>query len=384
MRIAIYYSDEGTLGHSVRVGRIAAFLERQGHELLVLGGGAPAPVAGRAGSVRVPFPFHSRRTFFSGDYRPGRDEIRKRLRFMDERLSDFAPDAFITEYFPLGRLEERLELVPLARRLRKRPGGARIFCSMGYPFMDLGRADEILELSGLYDGIFIHSPAMEEESMKRLLDGRDRETYSRVREGIGEKMSFTGYVLGRGAGGKVPGLVDELPLDGRKLVLVSRGGGIMYPRIVTDSIKAAAGLRDECFFLVACGPASTPREAALFGRAAAAADNVRLVPYLDGFPGCLERADVSVSMSGYNTSVETLHSGRRSVLVPSGRDLEQVCRAGILRRLIGSSVLDYGTLSPERLAGEISRQLARERERVPVDEGLFDGLENLHRSITGG
>src|SRR4030095_14093215 len=70
----------------------------------------------------------------------------------------------------------------------------------------------------------------------------------------------------------------------------------------------------------------------------------------------LERADLSLSMAGYNTCLEILSAGVRALVYPftGHNNQEQTIRARKLERLGIVRMIPPGELSPERLAAEMA------------------------------
>jgi predicted glycosyltransferase len=77
----------------------------------------------------------------------------------------------------------------------------------------------------------------------------------------------------------------------------------------------------------------------------------------------LRNCVVSVSQAGYNTVVETLQAGARSVLVPfaGGGESEQTLRATLLAQRGLVNMLEEDALSPAALAAAIDRAAAAPR-----------------------
>ena len=77
----------------------------------------------------------------------------------------------------------------------------------------------------------------------------------------------------------------------------------------------------------------------------------------------MERADLSISLAGYNTCMEILSAGVRALVYPftgHGND-EQTLRASKLEASGLIRLLDPQNLNPEFLAAEIERSLALPR-----------------------
>jgi predicted glycosyltransferase len=109
-------------------------------------------------------------------------------------------------------------------------------------------------------------------------------------------------------------------------------------------------------------------------------DNVQLNRFVPDLSGFIRASDVSVSMSGYNTSVELMQERKRAVVLPLLSDPEQVYRAGILRDLMGSSVVRYDNISLSLLLQRIRFQMESSIKPDVKDE-WFGGLKALGENL---
>jgi peptidoglycan/xylan/chitin deacetylase (PgdA/CDA1 family) len=113
------------------------------------------------------------------------------------------------------------------------------------------------------------------------------------------------------------------------------------------------------------------------------------------FRALLSRAELSVSQAGYNTAVDLLRTGIRSVLVPfeAGHETEQRLRAERLKALGLAAIVPEADLSGEHLAAAIARELAKPpsllpsvsldgaRQSVAIAEDLMLAAPVLHGRI---
>jgi predicted glycosyltransferase len=119
----------------------------------------------------------------------------------------------------------------------------------------------------------------------------------------------------------------------------------------------------------------------VFNRASAMANNVKVIGYTPSLERYIDACDVSIGLSGYNTSLEVLRSSKRSVLIPRA-NVEQSYRALMLKEMIGSSVIEHNRCSPEEIAREIGFQISRDPEVIPkTDPSMFNGIEVLGKGL---
>jgi predicted glycosyltransferase len=135
-----------------------------------------------------------------------------------------------------------------------------------------------------------------------------------------------------------------------------------------ESVAAAAGCGqtpDTVHFHLFTGPYCPPEVA---GRLHAAARKKLVVEqFTDHFVDWLAAADLSVSMAGYNTSMNSLAAGVPALMLPFDQNREQRLR---VERLIADhpiKILDRADLAPERLADLMAVQAQKSRYRTGLD-----------------
>jgi predicted glycosyltransferase len=94
-----------------------------------------------------------------------------------------------------------------------------------------------------------------------------------------------------------------------------------------------------------------------------AGQNVQIEKFTPDFLSYLAAADLSVSMGGYNTTMNILASGVPALVWPFPQNREQRLRAGRLAEAGVLQVIDGEDLDPDRLAGLMEQMLASPRPR---------------------
>ena len=89
----------------------------------------------------------------------------------------------------------------------------------------------------------------------------------------------------------------------------------------------------------------------------------------------MQKADLSISMSGYNTTLNVMTTGVRAMILPfkGNNDQEQRIRAGKLDSLGAVKMLDESDLQPEIFAQKVIDYLTVEPEKINFDA---NGVEN--------
>ncbi len=394
MRVLLHYTHKQTLGHTTRTITLARTLAHYGAEVLVLQGAEPQPFICFPKGCRVldiPFPFDNR-TSFKSHHQPV--YFQKRAQFIIKAAADFCPDVFITEFFPFGRLAYMPELLAPLRYLYKR--GARIMASIGYPLLvnlDRFQNQKFAALQraifAFYDTFLIHTPPeLETQYIQATLQSPILSgSYAAIIKDLRKKIVYTGYIFPT----KIITGGTPLPTQKNaesKTLVISRGGGAVYPKLIKLAIEAQRHIRANISTIIACGPATSPEEMALFQSCLKPQDKGRvfLTNYLDNLDDHLRHCRVSVSLCGYNTSVQLMRYGIPSVIIPyrntnfSMPTNDQIARAQLLQKHFSSLVLDGNTMTGDSLAFAIKEQMTRRRP-TPAPADWFNGADVAARLV---
>lgn len=384
--VLIHYTHKGTLGHSTRVHALCHGLSRAGFRVHLLQAGSEQPSIQFPRNVvlhPIPYPFDSRLSFHGGR---SATSLPLRREFVMKTVRSVNPDIFITEFFPFGRADYTPELLPALRHLRQ--CGKRIYASIGYPFLvqiyNLARSGDMdltIHLIGLYDQLLIHTPPQLENSyLRTVLAKPELQTgYDQFFEHIRNKTTYTGYVLP--TEDSCPSQIINWPHPAPYHIVISRGGGAVYPNIIACAIRAHKHLGEKYRMTIACGPSTTPEEKKLFEACLSSADRsrIRLFDHVPGLAQLMRSCQLSISMCGYNTSVQLLTSGTPNLIIPYINKTQnepandQQSRALLLKERINSSVLCYHKLEPADLAAEIRKKCEQPKNFFSPPQEWFSG-----------
>lgn len=393
MRVLFHYTHKQTLGHTTRSISLATALCRHGADVLLLQGGVPQPFIRFPKGCRVldvPLPFDTRASFQSVAVPVS---AAKRAQFILKAATEFCPDVLITEFFPFGRLAYMPELLPTLRYLRKK--GTHIIASIGYPLLaELERLEDpkfanlYRALFALYNTFLIHTPDRLENTyiQETIQSPLLRRFYDGIMKDLKKKIVYTGYFFPEKiitGGMQLPAIKNTA-----STVVISRGGGAVYPKLITLAIEAQRQLDNKIQSIIACGPATTSQEMALFQSCLKPQDKGRvfLADHLADLDDYLRTCLVSVSLCGYNTSVQLMRYGTPSVIIPYQNRLsktstnDQVARAQLLQKHFSSVILDYDTMTAQSIANAINEQMASPRP-APAPADWFNGAEVAARLV---
>jgi predicted glycosyltransferase len=287
------------------------------------------------------------------------------------------PDAFVVELYPFGRRAFEFELVPALTAIRRGAyGRPKALCSLRDILVEKKDPEKyqsrvIGRLNALFDGLLVHSdPAL--FSLE--------ETFPRAGE-IETPVSYTGFVTERPERGARERVRRDMGIaPGQKLVVASAGGGKVGSELLFAALKS--------YPLIT--PGNPPRLAIFTGpfldeaafdrlRAGSSAHALASVErFAMDFTGLLAAADLSLSLAGYNTTMNLLAAGPPALVWPFAQNREQAVRARRLEALGALGVLTQEDFEPRRLA-ELASGLLREGRRIP--DGMFE-LDGAARSAT--
>ncbi len=353
-RVLFYVQYLQGVGHLYRAVRIARAMTAAGLGVDLVSGGMPVPGLDAGGArLHQLTPVKCRDGNFSDltdqNDRPLDDPLRERRR--DALLSLFQqlqPAAIVIEAFPFGRRQMRFELLPFLELARSTSPKPVIICSVRDILQISAKPGRVRETVDLVNGFLDHVLVHGDPAFAAL-----EETFPGAGD-IAGKIHYTGMVADLAR----PARASNCQADGE--ILVSAGGGGTRSEILLATALAARPLspsKDRPWRLLA-GPNLAEGEFAKL--AALAPAGVTLEPNRDDFASLLAGCAVSVSQAGYNTVVDLLRCGCRSVVVPySARsETEQSFRARRLRERGLAQVVEETALGPESLAGAIDAALA--------------------------
>lgn len=362
-RVFFYVQHLLGIGHQRRGATLTRAMQAAGLEVTYVSGGHEIPNLDLGGAELVQLPATRAvdlyfKKLVDEDDQPIDDAWRERRR--DALLSAWAkcrPDIIVLELFPFGRRQMRFELLPLLDAAKAQAEPPLIVSSVRDILVappKPERQDEMLGLIETYfDRVMVHGDP--------TLIPFDR-TFPHASR-IADKLTYTGYVVDRRAG-------VETPVgDGGGEVLVSAGGGSVGDTLLHTAMQARAltSVADRTWRVLVGVKVPDDEFRALLD---AAPDGVLVERARGDFPTLLGRCLLSISQGGYNTVMESMQAGCRSVVVPyaGGLETEQTLRAELLAERGTLTVLAEDALSPEHLARAVEAALAG----PPASAGTVD------------
>lgn len=348
-RVFFYVQYLQGVGHLFRATRIARALTAARLDVDVVSGGMPVPgLDSGGGRLRQLAPVQCLNGIFNdlrdGQGRPADAAFKARRR--DALLALFRkrkPAVVVIEAFPFGRRQMDFELKPLLEEIAAARPRPLVLCSVRDILQSGRKPRRVVETVDIvnagFDAVLVHG-----DPTFATFD----ETFPAARR-IAAKIHYTGLV---GGPARHAATLAAATAGG---VVVSAGGGATHSEKLLRAALAArplSRLHDRPWRLLA-GPNLPDGEYETLKAMAPA--GVVVEPNRGDFAALLAGCAVSISQAGYNTVVEMLQAGCRSVVVPYAArgETEQSFRAARLHERKLAYCVPESRLSPETLAAAV-------------------------------
>jgi predicted glycosyltransferase len=193
-------------------------------------------------------------------------------------------------------------------------------------------------------------------------------------EGLREKVHHCGYVQRRLPGRSRSEVRKELGVEHKEsLVLVTAGGGQDGYQLFSASLAATSSLakRLPVKTLLVTGPELGTEQTQALGRAAQSGNGMQVIEFTDDLMSYMNAADLVISMAGYNTVCELLTLGKKSIVVPRVRPVEeQKIRAERLANFRAFRIIHPDELTPRVLESAIEEELRLAPSGVPASSRI--------------
>lgn len=358
MNVLIYCQHVVGIGHLCRIVEIIRALKQ--HEVTLLLGGPPIDISlpKNVSVIQLPglmmdaeytrmFPVHPKKTL---------DETKQeRRKILLGLAKNFIHDVLLVELYPFGRGGFHFELQPFLQAIRQNSKHAcPIACSLRDILVEKKNQQDFEQraldrINSFFDCLLVHS-----DPEIITLDS----TFSRVAD-IKIPVIYTGYIC------REPDTENRnkqyiksilIPNHTEKLITVSAGGGSFGYALLEAAINAYATLQPSSLKMhVFTGPYLDEEYFSKLKKIAG--PGVFIERFTDNFPAWLAAADLSISMGGYNTSMNVVAAGKPSLILPYNHDREQGFRAERLAQRANIKILSPEDLEPSRFAAIISQQI---------------------------
>ncbi len=277
------------------------------------------------------------------------------------------PDLLLVELFPFGRNLFRFELLPLLEQAQMRQN-CRVVCSVRDILVERDNTEKfeqrvIDRLNQYFDLLLVHG-----DPRLLTLD----ETFSRMEE-IKIPVSYTGYICQAPQPGEGKQMRKKNNINEKeKLILVSAGSGSVGQALLTAAVDAFQQLNNAAWRMqVFTGPYLAESD---FQRLKGfSSKTLKVERFSNTFPGWLAAADLSISMAGYNTTMNLLAADCPGLVFPFAQNREQRMRAEQLEQRGCLHILRENDLQADILANKIVQSLSRKTAQSASAAVLLDG-----------
>ena len=265
-----------------------------------------------------------------------------------------APDILIIELYPFGRKAFRFELDPVLKGIRNgHLNPCKVVCSLRDILVE--KKDPVAYETRVVDILnrYFHALLIHADSNLVKLD----HTFSRIAD-LNMPVVYTGFVSQKPPPDAREKIRRRLDLgDNEALIIASAGGGkagivLLQPLLESMSLL---NLDRKCHLYAFTGPFMPDEEFELLKKFTNT--QIQIERFSSNFLSYLAAADLSVSMGGYNTSMNLLATGVPAIIWPYPGDREQGLRAESLAGIGAATVLKEKDLQPHRMVKIIDHSL---------------------------
>ncbi len=365
-RVLFYCQYLLGIGHVRRSALVVKALQQQGFEVHVIFGGIPVEISFGQATLHYLPPVKTADVHFSGlvhaDGRPfTQADQQARSQALLTLAQQIAPHAIVTETYPFGRRMMRFELKPLLKWARQQTPRPLVISSIRDILQQRKpkRRQETLDLvQTYYDHVWVHGDQQLVALQASFPDA----------ERIQDKLAYTGYVC-------PPAVPRAAQAAG---IMVSVGGGsIGYEMMLTALALYKTGFARDKHWSFMAGP-HMPAEhyQHLLAQSGERLSVFRLVP---DFVERLASAELSISLGGYNTTMDILQSRVPAVIVPftGGEETEQLQRTLLLDALGVVAYVDSDNLSVASLQQAIEKAWQARPDKPNIEIAGADNAARL-------
>ncbi|MEA5573064.1 glycosyltransferase family protein [Calothrix sp. UHCC 0171] len=307
-------------------------------------------------------------------------EIRKNQ--LLEIFDKLQPDIFMIELFPFGRGKFSFELIPLLERIKASQKPVKIVSSLRDIVVTkanrLKYEEKVCNLMNQYfDLLLIHG----DPNFYSLA-----ETFTRLPD-IKCEIKYTGFVVQEQPENLVLAPEDKILIESEKpLILVSIGGGRFGHELIDCIIETAPILKQQIphHIQVFTGPFIPAEKLHHWQKLVANANNIKISRYTPNLLNYMQKADLSISMSGYNTTLNIMTTGVKAMILAftGNDDQEQKMRAEKLDKLGIVKMIQPHELQHKIFATKIIDYLKTQNQTVKFDFKGVEATASLLKKLT--
>ncbi|MGF1601790.1 MAG: glycosyltransferase family protein [Thermosynechococcaceae cyanobacterium] len=373
-KILFYCQYLAGMGHLVRSREIVRGLVQDFQVCLVIGGAPIADFAVPEGAEVVYLPaLREEAGELLATDQSVEDVKASRVEKLLAVFDQFQPDCVITECFPFSKYKMSFELVPLLERAKATQ--VKVVCSLRDLIMTQAMSEKGLtrkkariheQIRRYYDLVLYHC----DRNLQPL------ESCFPTAPELDCEVFYTGYVA------QSPASTTTEQIRSPSIIASVGGGRDGYPLLKTmmeTSVLLQQAIPHHIYAFA--GPFMPDEQFQSLESFAKQQSNVTLSRFTPNLMDCLSQADLSVSLGGYNTTMNVLRTGVRSLISPSpsvDQADEQRLRATLLTNKGAVDLLTPEQLNPEGMAQAILGRLAQPQ---PCHSINLDGAKHASERL---
>ena len=279
--------------------------------------------------------------------------IRMRTSLITATMRDYSPDLILVDKKPFGVANE---LLPGLRLLRDRVNPPKVVLLLRDILDSPEATTETWERNRYHEAVKHYYDQILVVGSPEVFDLASEYKFP---DSSRTKVRFCGYLRREGGSRTRDEIRDQLGVQDHRLVLVTAGGGEDGFHLLANYVQGFESVSDEAMIktLLVCGPEmSEPHRNRI--HAAASHPDLVVSNFTDDMMGCIDAADLVVSMGGYNTICEVLSLRKRAIIVPRVRPVqEQWIRAERMAQLGLLRTIHPDVMTPTELLGAVICEL---------------------------
>lgn len=294
---------------------------------------------------------------------------RKKLLFKTYKQID--PHIVVTEFFPFGKIQFMGELLPMLKHIKTTDKAVMLVASLR-DILEVKSTSQQLQqrfsssvANEYYDEILVHG-----DPKIITLDATCPQLSS-----IDVPVSYSGYVTNARS-------IGSVNFKDNKVVIVSLGAGKVgnpFAQKVVDAYENY-GFGDGILLQIIAGPLFPEKEYNALLNRCELISGVSVQKHVGSLVEVWKNARLSVSMAGYNTTMELIKNRVPAVLLPyeNQTNTEQVIRATKMKDAGLVLTLDFNEASSEDIADIIKRGLSFTPNEIIIN---MDGAESTAKLL---
>ena len=354
-KILFYCQHSIGVGHLVRSFTLVSSLSKSFQVSLISGGQFPQAISIPEGVEFIQLPpigLNQNNCLEAiGSDEPVYQIMKQRQKILINIYKKLNPDFFITEFFPLGKIQFMGELIPVLRLIKNVEKHTRVVCSLrdvlepSFTDGKLGQDFGIKIINEHYDAILVHG-----DKDFITLD----KSFPKI-ERINAPIFYTGYV-------SKLSYQPDLNREGFSEIVLSAGGGKIAHPFVTKIVNSFIryGFGENTQLRIIAGPMYPLDQFKELENSINNRRNITLHFSVRNISEYWKNAKLSISPGGYNTLMELISSRIPALVCPYRNETnsEQEFRSSILEQKGLIKMMFYEDISEKEIAQMVVKALS--------------------------